>query len=148
MSNLNILQNNEGGEKVRNEFQTQVKKLLSEQSSTPTKVTEVEEAQLSEETLSKTEEISVVTPSIEEVPVTTSDSTLAVGLTISSEEVLEVNESDKEIPTNSLPSSTPTHEVQILNTETVTSISEDINSAKKNVEEESLKPGNEHILLF
>lgn len=142
---MNVIQNNEGGEKVRNEFQTQVKKLLSEQSLTPSKVTEVEEAQLPEETLSKIEEISIVTASTEEVPVTISDSTLAVGLTVSSEEVLDVNESDKETPTNSLPSSTPTHEVQILNTDTVPGISEDMNNAKKNVEEESLKPGNEFI---
>lgn len=62
--------------------------------------------------------------------------------------MLEINESDKDnTPTNSLPSSTPTHEIQSQNTE-ITITTDDSKQAKKNPDEESLKPGNIYILLI
>lgn len=108
----------------------------------PPKAVEVNETQVSEEASNKTEDICVNATSIEEVPVETS----VVDLTIPVEEVLDVNESDKETSTNSLPSSTPTHEIPSLNTD-VTNISEDANNAKKNPDEESSKPGKIFVLI-
>ncbi|XP_008179446.1 eukaryotic translation initiation factor 4 gamma 3 isoform X2 [Acyrthosiphon pisum] len=132
--------NNEGGEKVRNEFQTQVKKLASE-STLPPKAIEVD-TQVSEEVVSEVEEISVDSTNIEEVPVAINDpiDIDIGGLTINTEDTsVDVNEVEIETtPTNILPSSTAPPEVEIQNAD-ITNISEDPIPLKKNTDEESVK---------
>ncbi|XP_022171727.1 eukaryotic translation initiation factor 4 gamma 3-like isoform X2 [Myzus persicae] len=133
--------NNEGGEKVRNEFQSQVKKLASESTLVPSKAIEVD-TQVSEEVISEVEEISVDSTNIEEVPVAISDAIdISIGgLTINSEDTtLDVNESEIEpTPTNILPSSTTPPEVQMQNAD-VANTSEDPILLKKTTDEESVK---------
>lgn len=144
-----VFQNNEGGEKVRNEFQSQVKKLASESTLVPSKAIEVD-TQVSEEVISEVEEISVDSTNIEEVPVAISDAIdISIGgLTINSEDTtLDVNESEIEpTPTNILPSSTTPPEVQMQNAD-VANTSEDPILLKKTTDEESVKSGNKLIFL-
>lgn len=66
--------------------------------------------------------------------------------------VVDIIESDKETPTNSLPSSTnslpsstPTHEIQSQNTDNTSIASDDTKQVKKIHEEESLKPSNTYL---
>lgn len=165
-------QNNEGGEKVKHLFQSQVLKLIDE-NSTPPKTVEIHETQITEDALTitssinKYEEINCTTPSIEEVVsvsivnsnVDSNDVDLnVIDLTLKTEEVLNVNECAKEttnnvlpiiIPTNTLPNTTqtnnplpissPTLEVQAQNIDNTIIVEE--NHTKKNIEEESSKPG-------
>ncbi|KAL4089885.1 hypothetical protein QTP88_024825 [Uroleucon formosanum] len=131
--------NNEGGEKVRNEFQSQVKKLASE-STLSSKAIEVD-TQVSEEVIIiGVEEISVDSTNIEEVSATKSDSIDIGGLTINTEDSsLDVTEVEIEMTTtNLLPSSTTPPEVQKQIAD-VTNISEDPILLKKSTDEESIK---------
>jgi len=145
-----VFQNNEGGEKVRNEFQSQVKKLASESTLVPSKDIEVD-TQVSEEIINEVEEISVDSTNIEEVPVAISDSIdIAIGgLTISTEDTtLDVNESEIEtVPTNILPSSTTPPEVQIQNADVANTVEDPILS-KKTTDEESVKSGNKFMFVW
>ncbi|KAL5235291.1 hypothetical protein ACI65C_002701 [Semiaphis heraclei] len=134
--------NNEGGEKVRNEFQSQVKKLASESTSVPSKAIEVD-TQVSEEVVNEVEEISVDSVNIEEVPIAINNSIdNDIGsVTINTEDTtLVVNESEIETtPTNILPSSTITPpEIQVQNAD-ITNVSEDPILLKKNTDEETVK---------
>ncbi|XP_025411781.1 eukaryotic translation initiation factor 4 gamma 3-like isoform X3 [Sipha flava] len=133
-------ENNEGGEKVKNEFQSRVKKLVDETISIPSKAIEVDGAQIHEPEplITSVEEINVINSNIE-VPITNIDLVPTVSLTIKSEEVLEVNDSDKEILANSIPSSTPALDEPIQNIEVSNILEENhqSNHPKKVVEEES-----------
>lgn len=111
-----------------------------------TKATEMVEAQLPEE-VTVIEEINVIAPIVDEVSVEKVDTNSIIDLTTNTAEVLDILENDKEIKTNSLPSSAPTHELPPPSTDIV-NISEDTNSIKKNHEEESVKPGNTYILIL
>lgn len=100
----------------------------------------MDNAQLSEGTTNKTEEI-VVTTKNDEVLVENIDTTSTIGLTVSAEEVKDINESDKEPPsTNTIPCSTPTLENQSQSTD-VSNIS-DTSLSKTIIDEDSSKPGN------
>lgn len=144
---LNVLKSNEGGEKVRNEFQSQVKKLLDEEASIPSKPIEVNEAQLPDETLinpsilPKNEEITapIINSTVEDNSVVTID--LSVSSIEKSEEVLTVNENNTEIslPTTAVPILVQ-EEISQITTDSVTIIPEEV-IAKKITDEESSKPG-------
>lgn len=122
-----------------------MKKLATEPNSSgieddiSTKATEVVEAQLPEE-VTAIEELDVIVPIADELPVENSDKTSTIDLTTNTEEVLYVSENVKETNTNALSSSTPTHELPPSTSDIVNS--EGTNSIKKNPEEESVKPGN------
>lgn len=133
--------NNEGEDKVRNEFQSQVKKLASESVLGSLNAIEVD-TQVSEEVTSEVEEI-IVSTNTEEVPVVISDPTsIDLGATINAEdtalETLDVKESELETPINIVPISTTSPEIQIQSTDVI-NISEDPIISKKNIDEESNK---------
>lgn len=119
-----------------------MKKLATEPNSSgieddvPTKAIEVIEAQLPEE-VTAIEELDVIVPIVDELPVENTDKTSTVDLTTNTE---EVPENDKETNINALSISTPTHELPQSTTDIVNS--EGTNSIKKSPEEESVKPGN------
>lgn len=145
-----MLQNNEGGEKVRNEFQSQVKKLLGEKSIIPSEAIVVDESQLSEEIINKSEEINDNTNIVEEVPVAIINSDLIVGININTQEIVDINESCKETPTNVLTSSTLNQEIQSQSTDSNNIvqnvvITDESHSVKKIPDEESSKPGNTYL---
>lgn len=132
------MQNNEGGEKVRNEFQSQVKKLLDEGASIPSKPVEVNEAQLPDEapvnsSLPISEETStpIINTIVEDVPMVTVDSN--VSSTVNSEEA--VNECAKE---TTLPITIHEGTSQIADIANI--IPAEI-VAKKVIDEDSSKPG-------
>ncbi|XP_050056621.1 eukaryotic translation initiation factor 4 gamma 3-like isoform X2 [Aphis gossypii] len=130
--------NNEGEDKVRNEFQSQVKKLASESVSEPSKAIEID-TQVSEEVISEVEEISVVSTNIKEESIITESTSIDAGLTVNAEEnSLDVKECEVETPINTEPSSTTSPEVQIQNADVI-NISEDPIISKKNLDEESIK---------
>ncbi|CAH1732031.1 unnamed protein product [Aphis gossypii] len=132
-------QNNEGEDKVKNEFQSQAKKLSSESVSEPLKAKGID-TQVSEEVISEVEEISVVSTNIKEEPVIITESTsIDVGLTVNAEEnSSDVKECEVEAPINIVPSSTTSPELQIQNADVI-NISEDPTISKKNFDEESIK---------
>jgi len=145
-----MFQNIEGEDKVRNEFQSQVKKLASESTLGSSNAIEVD--QVSEEVTSEVEEISVISTNIEEVPVVISDPTsIDVGLAINTEdttlETLDVKESELETPINTVPISTTSPDVQKQNTDVINT-SEDPIISKKNIDEESVKSGNKLLLMY
>lgn len=122
--------------------------MLGETTEIPSKAIEVEEAQIHgpEPLIAPVEEISIINSNIAEVPVANIDLVPTVSVPINLEEVLEVNERDKETLTNSLPSSTPIPEI-IPQVVEVSNIPEESNHTKK-VTEEELKPGNAFLLII
>jgi hypothetical protein len=124
--------------------------LVDETISIPSKAIEVDGAQIHEPEplITSVEEINVINSNIE-VPITNIDLVPTVSLTIKSEEVLEVNDSDKEILANSIPSSTPALDEPIQNIEVSNILEENhqSNHPKKVVEEES-KPGNTFVQYY
>jgi len=143
-----MLQNNEGGEKVRIEFESKVKKLVGETTSTPAKAIDIDEGELPKEVeLINKPEISVSAISIEESPVEKIDTIQTIDIPDNAEEVVDAIEIDKEILTNLIPSSTPTHEIQSQNTDNI-NISDDTKHVQKIIDEETLKPGKDIYINY
>lgn len=125
--------------------------MLDEKIAIPSKAIEVDEAQIHEPEpiITGVEEITAINSNIDEVPVknidlvTNIDLVPTVNLSINPEDVLEVNDSNKE--SNSLPRSTPTHDIPTQNIE-VSNISEECHPKK--VTEEESKPGKYLFLNF
>lgn len=120
--------------------------MIGEKTIIPSEAIVVDESQLPEEIISKSEEINENTNNDKEVPAAKIDSISTNDITINTQETIDINESYKETSTNVLPSSTPIQETQSQNTDTISIvqnvIADESHSIKKIPDDESLKPGN------